>query len=107
MKGRLGKSSRLLHPFGPTLKNSAIGIEHKAPITADLALVLFQKSPSIKMASIPGLTTPVHSCINWNAWSIFPSIGAIIMAIIKAIKPEILPTVTKFFSEAVLLKMDL
>jgi len=61
MKGRLGKNSNVLHSLGATLKNKAIGIEDKAPIMAAFALVLFQNKPSMKMANIPGLTTPVHS----------------------------------------------
>ena len=96
INGKSGKIDNVLHPLGFTLKNKAIGIDMNAPIIAALELVFFQNKPKIKIANIPGETTPVHSCINWNACSILPSIGATNTAITKPIKPDTRPTETNF-----------
>jgi hypothetical protein len=51
------------HDFGPTLKKHCNRIESNAQIAA-LLDVFFQNNPNMNTAKIPGLTTPVYSCIN-------------------------------------------
>ena len=80
----------------------AIGIETKAPTMAALLVVFFQNKPSINTANIPGLTIPVYSCMNWNAWSIPPNNGAIIQAMISATPADNLPIFTVALSVAFL-----
>ena len=61
LAGSMTNKELVDHPFGATLKYIAIGIETKAPTIAALFVVFFQNNPKIKMAKIPGLTTPVYS----------------------------------------------
>ena len=61
MKGKITKMGESDQPFGPTLKNMAIGIEAITPRMADLFLVFFQNNPVTNTARIPGLTIPVYS----------------------------------------------
>ncbi len=52
------------HPFGATLKYMAMGMDNMTPQIAALFVVFHQNKPVMNTASIPGLTTPVYSCIN-------------------------------------------
>ena len=61
INGQVIKKGESLHPFGPTLKYNAIGIETSTPQIAALLVVFLQNNPSINTAKIPGLTTPVYS----------------------------------------------
>ena len=63
-KGTSTKRALLDQPFGATLKYMAIGMDVNAPTIAALLVVFFQNRPKINTANIPGLTTPVYSCIN-------------------------------------------
>ena len=51
-------------------------------------------------ARMPGLTTPVYSWMNWKAWSMPPSRGAITQAIARATAAEMRPIRTVARSSA-------
>lgn len=81
-----------------SIRNESTNVPMAAAM-APRALARFQKKPTKNMAKAPGLTKPVNSWINWNAWSRLPSNGAMNTAIIKLIMPNKRPTFTNLASE--------
>ena len=63
-------------------------------------MAFFQNKPITKTAKMPGLTTPVYSWMNWKAWSIPPSKGAMKAAMTKATVAEMRPMLTVVRSSA-------
>ena len=91
MNGKAGQNA-----FSP----SDMTAEPIAAPSAPLAVVRFQKKPSRKMASIPGVRKPVNSWMYWKAWSKLPNKGrATIIAISMAEMATVRPTATRCFSE--------